>query len=126
MQSPGFASCRDAIMLRGENMAIPDALEILQPWRTLSDSAITERFSAELSTELSPKHPLYALKVKAVANRIDRDDVLFEVDGGTAPLAVVHLTRRKEPDPDWPSTRLFASWERWVLDEMLPANEEYC
>ena len=106
-------------------MAIPDALEILLPWRTISDSANAEHLSAELSTELSPKHPLYGLKAKAVANRIDRDDVLFEVDGGTAPLAVVHLTRREESDPHWPSARLFGSWERWVLDEMLPANEEY-
>src|SRR5215470_553634 len=106
-------------------MAIPDALEILLPWRTISDSPNSERLSAELSTELSPTHPLYGLKATAVANRIDRDDVLFEVVGGTAPLAVVHVTRRKESDAHWPSTRLFASWERWVLDEMLPANEEY-
>ena len=112
-------------MLRGENMAIPDALEILLPWRTLSDSAITERFSAELSTELYPKHPLYALKVKAVANRIDRDDVLFEISGGSAPLAMVHLTWQKESDPRWPTTRLFASWDEWVQGEMLPAHGEY-
>lgn len=106
-------------------MALPDALEILLPWRTISDSPNAERLSAELSSELAPNHALYGLKSRAVANRIDRDDVLFTVDGGSSPLAVVHLTWRKESDPNWPSTKLFASWEEWVRDEMIPANEEY-
>ena len=106
-------------------MAVPDALEILLPWRIISDSRNAERLSAELMSELSPKHSLYGAKPRAVANRIDRDDVLFTIDGGSAPLAVVHLTWRKESDPNWPSARLFATWEDWVRDEMLPANEEY-
>jgi hypothetical protein len=106
-------------------MAIPDALEFLLPWRIISDSLNVERLSAELMSELSPNHSLYGVKARAVANRIDRDDVLFTIDSGRAPLAVVHLTWRKESDPRWPSARLFATWEEWVHDEMLPANEEY-
>jgi hypothetical protein len=106
-------------------VAVPDALEVLHPWQIISDSSDAERFSAELFAELSPKHALYGLKTTAVAHRIDRDEVLFKIDGGNAPLAVVHLTWRRESDPRWPTTTLFASWEEWVRDEMIPANEEY-
>ena len=71
-------------------MSAADPLEILLPWRTISDSPNAERLSAELSSELPRTMRLYGLKAMAVANRIDRDDVLFTVDGGSAPLAVVH------------------------------------
>jgi hypothetical protein len=106
---------------------IPKNLEILTPWRIITDSSEkgAELFSAELSSELFPKHALYGLKARAVAARIDRDDVLFEIEGGDMPLVVVHLTWRKESDPRWPATRFFASWELWASDEMLPAHEEY-
>jgi hypothetical protein len=106
-------------------MALPDAFEILLPWRIISDSADAQRFTAELSSELSTKHILFGLKVAAVAHLIDRDDVLFEIAGGSAPLAVIHPTWNRESDPHWPTVRLFASWDEWVQDEMLPAHEEY-
>ena len=108
-------------------MSIPENLEILTPWRILSDSSEkrAELLSAELSSEVFPKRALYGLRARAVAARIDRDDVLFEIEGGEMPLAVVHLSWRKEPDPRWPATRFFASWELWARDEMLPAHEEY-
>lgn len=106
-------------------MAVPEALEVLPPWQIISDSTNAERLSQELSSELSPQHALHGLQTTAVAKRIDRDDVLFAVDDGSAALAVVHLTWRKESDPLWPNTRLFATWEDWVKNEMLPAHEEY-
>jgi len=111
--------------VREANVTVPDGLEILHPWQIISDSANADRLSGELSAELSPTHPLYGLKASAVANRIDRDDVLFQIDGGSAPLAVVHLSWRKESDPRWPTTKVFASWEEWVRHEMLPTHEEY-
>ena len=101
-------------------MALPDPLDILLPWRSISNSPDTaDRLSSELSSELPPTHVLFGLKARAVANRIDRDDVLFEIEGGRAPLAVVHLSRKEESDPRWPTTRSFASWDDWVRDEML-------
>ena len=106
-------------------MALSDALEMLLPWRIISNSADAQRLTAELSSELSTKHILFGLKLSAVADRIDRDEVLCEVAGGSAPLAVVHLTWQRESDPRWPTTRLFASWDEWVQGEMLPANDEY-
>ena len=41
------------------------------------------------------------------------------------PLAVVHMTWRKETDPRWPNTRLFENWEQWVHEEMIPSHEAY-
>ena len=107
-------------------MPLPDGLEILLPWRklcALPDEA--QRLSAELSSELSPHHVLFGVKATAIARRIDRDDVLFGIAKGSAPLAMVHLSWRKEADPRWPSTKLFTSWNEWVRTEMLPAHENH-
>ena len=41
-------------MRPGQIMALPDALEILLPWRIILDSPDAERLSAELMSELSP------------------------------------------------------------------------
>jgi hypothetical protein len=88
-------------MLRSQTVSVPENAEILIPWRIVTDSLEkrAELFSAELSSELFSKHALYGLIARAVAARIDRDDVLFEIEGGDMPLAVVHLTWRKESAP---------------------------
>jgi hypothetical protein len=110
-------------------LSIPDNIEVLTPWRiiegTPEDQNRAEKLSSRLVSELPPKHALWGLKARAVATRIDRDDVLFEVEAGETPLAVVHMTWQKETDPGWPSTKRFQSWEHWVRDEMLPAHEDY-
>ena len=110
-----------------QTVSVPENLEILIPWRIITDTSEkkAEPLTAELSSELSLKHVLYGLRARAVAARIDRDDVLFEIEGADMVLAVVHLTWRKESDPRWPTTRFFASWEQWVRNEMLPAHQEY-
>ena len=108
-------------------MSIPENVEVLIPWRVITDTSekSVEALTAELSSELDPKHVLYGRTPRAVAARIDRDDVLFEIEGTDMALAVVHLTWRKESDPRWPTTRFFASWEQWVRDEMLPAHHQH-
>jgi hypothetical protein len=108
-------------------VSVPENVEILIPWRIITDSSekSAEVLTAELSSELVPKHVLHGLTARAVAARIDRDDVLFEIEGADMALAVVHLTWRKESDLRWPATRIFASWEQWVRDEMFPAHQEY-
>jgi len=97
-------------------VAIPDGIEVLSPWRVIDDSADdpnrADRLSARLQSEIPEEHVLHGLPLRAVATRIDRDDVLFEIDGGHMPLAVVHMTWRKETNPDWPRTKLFPSWDR--------------
>ena len=71
-------------------MSFPDDIEMLPPWRVIEGSPEIQNradaLSAELASEVPPKHVLYGLKVRAVATRIDRDDVLFEVEGGEMPL----------------------------------------
>ena len=109
---------------------IPDNIEFLTPWQVIADSGEAANRAAHLSirpqSEVPSKHILYGLKATAVAARIDRDDVLFELEGRDTPLAVVHMTWKKETDPRWPDTRLFKNWEAWIREEMIPAHEEYC
>jgi hypothetical protein len=104
-------------------MSIPDGFELLVPWQPIGQHA--EELTAELRRELSQKHVLYGRDLKAVATRRDRDDVLFEIDNKDEPLVVVHLTRRQETDPRWPTTKFFKNWEHWLKEEMLPAHKEY-
>ena len=110
-------------------MSIPDGIKFLAPWRIIEDSPETRdharHLAARLQSELPEKHVLHGLRVRAVATRVDQDDVLFEIEDGHMPLAVVHMTWRKETDPQWPRTKLFQSWGDWVREEMLPAHEEY-
>jgi hypothetical protein len=104
-------------------MSIPDGFEILVPWQPIGQDA--EALAVELRRELSQKHVLYGAKLKAVATRKDRDDVLFEVGNKDEPLVVVHLTWRQEIDPRWPTTKFFKNWKHWLQEEMLPAHKEY-
>ena len=89
-------------------MAIPIRIEITLPWSVLgADRA--KALEVELSREIPPGHVLQERKVKALAARIDRDHVLFEIEENTTRLALVHMTWRKEDSPSWPSTMLFKS-----------------
>lgn len=107
-------------------MSIPTNIDILPPWKIIDGLGNRSALlSAQLETELPQMHVLHGLKVIAVAARIDRDDVLFEVVGSETPLAVVHMTGRKETDSHWPSTKLFRGLEHWVQEDMEPAHEDY-
>jgi hypothetical protein len=108
---------------------IPRNIEIVSPWKSVEDSPEiknqAEHLSARLKEDLPPKHVLQGLKVRAVALRIDRDNVLFEIEGHKMLLAVVHMTWRHEKDSRWPVTKFYQTWEQWVRDDMLPAHDEY-
>ena len=82
-------------------------LEFTTPWERVEDGA---RLEAELAKEVSKLHPLHGKNMRAVAKRIDRDDVIF---AGPDCIALVHLTWKSKPesDPRWPSTYLFESIE---------------
>ena len=107
-------------------MSIPNNVEILAPWRIIGSGPDQAPgfHVAELEKEVCRGHVLYGVKATAVALRVDRDDVLFELSGAEKPLAVVHLTWKKEISLLWPLTDFFESWEQWVRDEMVPAHEE--
>ena len=82
-------------------------LDFTTPWERVEDGA---RLEAELAKEVSKLHPLYGKSLRAIAKRIDRDDVIF---AGSDCIALVHLTwkSKAESDPRWPTTYLFASIE---------------
>ena len=61
----------------------------------------------------------------AVATRIDRDDVLFEIEGADMALAVVHLTWRKGIRSALAYNKILRQLGTAVRDEMLPAHQEY-
>jgi len=89
----------------------------LEPWYASSAAAVAS-LERELERELAlnPRHPLHSVKMRAVAQRGDCDDVLFELTGHASQLAVVHLTwsQGSETRPQWPKTTLFASWAEWI------------
>jgi hypothetical protein len=81
-------------------------MEWLEPW---TDSV--PGMEEELDREVSAHHPLYHINARAVARRMDNDDVLFYLLDHQPPLAVVHLTWREENSPDWPYTLFYDSIE---------------
>jgi hypothetical protein len=80
--------------------------EYPNPWRSIGAEA--ENFERELLKELSPGHVLYGIKAIPLAMRDDQDDVLFALEHGPAPFAIVHLTwsGAAEQDPQYPTTQL--------------------
>ena len=81
-----------------------ETFQFLPPWARVVKRG--ENLENELKKELTDTHPLFSLGVRAVAQRTDRDDVLFEVNAPDFKFAVVHLTWTGEPekDPQWPET----------------------
>lgn len=98
--------------------------DLLDPWEVV-DLQRRPALEAELARELSPDHALSGMAARAIAKRIDRDDVLFEVPG--IGYAVVRLTWSGpgESSPKWPSTTIFSSHEEWRAQGMMPDHEGY-
>ena len=93
----------------------------IEPWVPVSDRG-RDAYENELQMEIGLDHPLYGVKVRAVARTCHTDDVLFYLkDHRIANYAVVHLTfrGRLETDPQWPSVVLYRDLEHWVTQRML-------
>src|SRR5678815_2005737 len=97
-------------------------MELKAPWYTPEDASDLER---ELAAELAPGHVLAAVKVKAIARRQDQDDVLFQLLDGSARVAVVHLTYAGRGNSQWPRATLFADFEAWRSEQLLPGSEAF-
>lgn len=71
-------------------------------WHPVSgdDARSLER---ELARELPVGHALKGQDTRAVARRLECDDVAFQLGDGR--LCVVHLTYNVERDPVWPHVR---------------------
>jgi len=93
------------------------------PWVAidLENRAALEK---ELGRELPDGHILFRSGVSALARRVDRDDVLFQV-AGSPKLAVVHLTYSVESDPKWPTTLIYESFSDFEEQKMKLDVLEY-
>lgn len=100
-------------------------IDFREPWKEVGEHA--DALVKELERELTDRHVLWGKSVRAIAQRIDSDDVLFELAGGPLTYAVVHLTWIGKPELDhrWPGTSLFSSLEEWVRDGMMPDHHEF-
>ena len=93
----------------------------IDPWVPISERG-RESYENELHIEVGLDHPLYGVKVRAIARTCHTDDILYQLkDHHLAEFAVVHLTFRcrQEPDPQWPSVILYRDLEHWVTQRML-------
>lgn len=96
---------------------------LIEPWVAVDESG---PFETQLRREHGPGHRLEGLVVRAIARRLDTDDVLFRIEDGR--VAEVHLTWRqtRETDAVWPHSRIFASFGEWAARaaaELAAENE---
>jgi hypothetical protein len=88
-----------------------------ESWEPITDEAVASSLLTELTREVCQKHRIFQRAIRALARRVDCDDVLFLTNDAERPLAVVHLTWRgqEESDPTWPITELFADWNEFGI-----------
>ena len=79
-----------------EEESSDDSFAFLEPWTPVVEHR--DRLEQELSTEVVSGHPLYARRVRVIAQRVDCDDILVETDSAEYPYAVVHLVWSGEPE----------------------------
>lgn len=97
-------------------------MELLEPWHVPQRADLLER---QLATELPRGHALFGVPVRAVAQRQDCDDVLFELLDGSGRVAVVHLTYSMNFDPAWPFTTVFNGLPAWTESRMLKDHLDF-
>ena len=99
-------------------------LSIMQS--ALSIALESARFEDEYAWEIGKQHPLYGVPAKAIARRVDKDDVLFRLLRHLCEYAVVHLTwsGREEENPAWPSCDIYVDTDHLMEECMRPAHEE--
>ena len=106
-------------------MIVNTPLQLVAPWEPI-DEAMAAKFEDEYATEIGKGHPLHGVPVRAIARRIDRADVLFQLLRHLCDYAVVHLTwsGSEEPDARRPSFELFLDDE--LMEKCIrPAQKEY-
>lgn len=96
-----------------------------EPWVKVGQHA--DNLVKELRREVVRGHALWGKAVRAIAQRTDSDDVLFEVEGVVPTYAVVHLTWSGEPEVDarCPDAKLFPSLDQWVREVMTPDHRDF-
>ena len=100
--------------------------ELLTPWEPI-DSAASAKFEDEYAVEIGKAHPLYGVPAKAIARRVDRDAVLFQLLRHLCDYAVVQLTwsGREESDPARPACQIYADDGDLMEQCIRPTHQEY-
>ena len=99
--------------------------EVLDPWTEIDGSG--DKFVSELIKEMRNDDELYGNTFKAIAQRIDCDDVLFRIKNQEKMLAVIHLSWSGHTDPNkgWPSRTIYSDLNTWKDKCMVPDYEDY-
>lgn len=94
-------------------------LEFLPPWEE-TEAPLDD----ELEKEINEQHPLFGKSAKAIARRVDCDDVLFKF--GEEEYAVVHLiwSGKKEASREFPYTRIYKHWTA-VYEDVILRDHKY-
>jgi hypothetical protein len=79
----------------------------------------------ELRRELRRGHALFHLSVRAIARRLDCDDVLYSLEDGSGRVAVVHLTGVPRERLPWPDTDIYSSLTVWAVERMSRDHDSY-
>lgn len=103
-------------------MILIDVSQLELPWIVLDGDGSS--LISELQREVSRGHVLFGKQgIKAIAKRVDCDDVLFALQNV---LAVVHLAwSGQEQNPQWPYTTLYGSWTEFLTERMRKDVVEY-
>jgi hypothetical protein len=83
-----------------------------QGWQFV-DEVSGRALETELRREVPPSHDLHGMQLRAIAQRVGRDDVLF-VQARADGAFVVHLTWNVETDARWPWTIPFRDVEEFA------------
>ncbi|MEY4701009.1 MAG: hypothetical protein RL326_1196 [Pseudomonadota bacterium] len=96
------------------------------PWQHIDESSSERKaLESELAREVTEGHQLYKHDVRAIARRLDNDEVLFAVTAPRTCFAVVHLAWSGcESDPDWPATEIFSSLTQFAEERMIRDAKE--
>jgi len=101
-----------------------DTIRWFQPWRAIVDDGRRESLESELKREAGRGHPLHGVEVRAVARRMDMDEVCYEL-GESSQLAVVRLKfALAQPLPS-PETRIYDDVDAFVAECMMPDHRAW-
>jgi hypothetical protein len=102
--------------------------DFVEPWSSIDDCQPSHKAGVEkeVQRELAADHTLFGAYLYAIATRMDRDDVLFQV-GNTEKVALVHLTwSGKLESSGYPRTVLFESLDEFMNTKMKEDSKDYC
>ncbi len=86
-------------------------MDFKKPWVKVTGEDADD-LVAELKHEVPSGHPLHGVPVLALAENIAAyDDFLFQLEDGTGRVAFVHLTWKKESNPEFPFTVIYQAIE---------------